>query len=261
MDKIRTIIGKEWSEVFKNRLVLFTVAFLPLVFLALPFLTVVLTQELAEEDTSEISGIPGYDQNCEELSGTQCMQIYFLDLYALMFLILPIAIPTTIAAYSIVGEKQTRSLEPLLATPITTPELLSAKMLAAAIPAILATWIGYIAYVIGMSFFIESEIVVRLLDPLWIVAIFVVGPLLTLLAVCAAMMVSSRVTEPRVAEQLSALVILPIILVIVAQSAGLILIDRQLILLIGLVVFIIDIVLVYLTIRLFERENILTRWK
>ena len=48
----------------------------------------------------------------------------FLSLFMFMFMIIPVAIPVTIAAYSIVGEKTTHSLEPLLATPITTSELL-----------------------------------------------------------------------------------------------------------------------------------------
>jgi hypothetical protein len=40
MDKIKTIIDKEWAEVFKNKLVLFSVAFLPIILTALPLITV-----------------------------------------------------------------------------------------------------------------------------------------------------------------------------------------------------------------------------
>ncbi len=36
MNKIKTIIQKEWAEVFKNRMVLFTVAFMPLLMIAIP---------------------------------------------------------------------------------------------------------------------------------------------------------------------------------------------------------------------------------
>ena len=68
------------------------------------------------------------------------MQIYLINEFLLLFMMMPLIIPITIAAYSIVGEKTTRSLEPLLATPITTAELLIGKGLAAAIPAIAATW-------------------------------------------------------------------------------------------------------------------------
>ncbi len=63
------------------------------------------------------------------------------------------------------------------------------------------------------------------------------------------------------AEQLSALVILPLVLLIIGQSMGLILIDRQVMIIMGLVVLVGDVILLYLAIRLFQRETILTRWK
>ncbi|HMT21156.1 MAG TPA: ABC transporter permease, partial [Promineifilum sp.] len=95
----------------------------------------------------------------------------------------------------------------------------------------------------------------------WLLAIFVVSPLLAVLATCVAVIVSSRASDPRVAEQLSAVVILPLILLVVGQSLGLILIDRRLMLLLGLIVLILDAALLFLAVRLFQRETILTRWK
>jgi ABC-2 type transport system permease protein len=179
----------------------------------------------------------------------------------MMFMILPVMIPVTIAAYSIVGEKTLRSLEPLLATPITTSELLIGKISAAAIPAVLATWIGYGFYALGISLLATPNIFARLVDPLWLVAVFIAGPLLAILAVCVAIMVSSRVSDPRVAEQLSGVVLLPLILLIVGQSIGFIILDRDIVLLVAGVVLVADIVLVILAIRIFERETILTKWK
>jgi ABC-2 type transport system permease protein len=64
-----------------------------------------------------------------------------------------------------------------------------------------------------------------------------------------------------VAEQLSALVLLPVILVVVGQSVGLVLINRQLMLIILVVVALLDAALLYLAVRLFQRETILTRWR
>jgi ABC-2 type transport system permease protein len=170
-------------------------------------------------------------------------------------------IPVTIAAYSIVGEKTMRSLEPLLATPITTTELVVGKMLAALIPAVLATWLAYGLYVIGVNILTTSNVSARLVEPLWLIAVFVVGPLLALLSVCVAIMVSSRVSDPRVAEQLSGVVLLPLILLIIGQSIGFIILERDLVILVAVVALLIDIVLVILAVRLFERETILTKWK
>ncbi|HUS94903.1 MAG TPA: ABC transporter permease subunit [Patescibacteria group bacterium] len=261
MDKIRTIISKEWAEVFKNRLVLFSVIFLPLLLVALPLVTLAITNGL---DGGQINGgdeIPVAAALCEGLGEAECMEVYLLDLFALLFMILPVSIPVSIAAYSVVGEKSTHSLEPLLATPITTTELLAGKMLAAIIPAVVATWIAFLIYLIGVRFMVNSAVFSRVIDPLWLVAIFIVGPLLTVLSVCSAMMISSRVSDPRAAEQIASVVILPIILIVVGQSAGLLIIDRQLVILGAIVVFLIDILLVFLTINLFQRETILTRWK
>src|SRR5512141_3236321 len=116
MNKILTIIDKEWAEVFKNRVVLFTVVQMP----------------------------PVFTRMCGDARGTACMQIFIIYQFMLLFMMLPLAIPVAISAYSIVGEKTTRSLEPLLATPITTGELILGKALAAAIPAIVATWVGFL---------------------------------------------------------------------------------------------------------------------
>jgi ABC-2 type transport system permease protein len=149
----------------------------------------------------------------------------------------------------------------LLATPITTVELMAAKTISAAVPAILATWISYGIYVFGASLMLEAHLFRRVIDPMWLIAIFIVGPLLTLMAVSIAIMISSRVTDPRVAEQLSAVVVLPLILLLVGQSVGWILLDQTLVIIIAFAMVLLDAVLLYLSIRIFQRETILTRWK
>jgi ABC-2 type transport system permease protein len=261
MEKIRTIIAKEWSEVFRNRLVLFTVIFMPLLFVALPLISLATMAGLGS-DSLNTGGDLGFGEIvCTGLTDGECAQVYMLDIFTLLFMILPISIPVTIAAYSIVGEKTNHSLEPLLATPITTGELLAGKGLAAAIPAIIATWLSFGLYLVGVRILTNATVFAHVLEPLWLAAVFVVGPLLTILAVCTAIIVSSRVTDPRVAEQLSAVVILPIILVLVGQSMGLFILDRQIIILAIIVVAMADAVLVVIAVKTFQREAILTKWK
>ncbi|MCK4900099.1 MAG: ABC transporter permease subunit, partial [Anaerolineales bacterium] len=130
MQKIKTIIRKEWAEVFKNRLVLSTVLFLPLLFTAIPLIMLFMTRDAGMEDLT--SDMPAqFAQLCpEDLTGGECFQVYMVNQFMILFMMIPLIIPINIAAYSIVGEKTTRSLEPLLATPITTTELLSGKNLA-----------------------------------------------------------------------------------------------------------------------------------
>lgn len=269
MRKIRTIINKEWAEVFKNRLVLFSVAFLPIFFVILPLITIWAMSNLDIDDAEISAADAGFDELpgnaietlCQGMNAGECTLVYMLDLFTLLFMILPIMIPVTIAAYSVVGEKTNRSLEPLLATPITTNQLILGKSLAAVIPAVVATWLGYIIYIVGARFILTDTVFNRLIDPLWLIAVFIVGPLLSILSVSSAMIISSRVTDPRVAEQLAGIVVLPVVLILVGQSIGLLILDQQLVILAAVVVAILDVILGYLAIKAFQRETILTRWK
>jgi ABC-2 type transport system permease protein len=264
MNKAWVIMRKEWSEVFKNRLVLFTVAFLPLILTALPLLVLYgMTHAGGGLDGMSATDLPpAFTQLCAGMSGAECAMYYLVSQFLLLFMMLPLAIPVTIASYSIVGEKTTRTLEPVLATPISTLELLAGKGLAAAIPAIVATWLGFGLFAAGTLILAPGRAVTaRLLDPLWLMAIFVVGPLLALAAVSVAVMVSSRANDPRVAEQLSMLVILPLLGLFFGQIAGLVLISRSLIAWMAGLLLILDCGLLVIAARLFQRETILTRWK
>jgi ABC-2 type transport system permease protein len=262
MHKIKTIIRKEWAEVFKKRMVLFTIIFMPLLFTALPLIILYATRDAGVGDIS--AEMPAqFAQFCnEDLTMGECFQVYMVSQFMIMFMMIPLIIPVNIAAYSVVGEKTTRSLEPLLATPISTVELLAGKNLAASIPAIGASWLGFAIFALGTLVIAGSpQLTAALLDPLWLLAIFLVGPLLAILSVNFSIMVSSRVNDPRVAEQLSAVVILPLLALFFGQISGLFILNSKLIL--GMAVFLIllDGLLIYLAVRLFERENILTRWK
>jgi ABC-2 type transport system permease protein len=264
MDKITTIVRKEWTEVFKNKLVLFTVVLLPLLLLVLPLGTLAFMERAAVTmpesfNDQEIQQFAG--SMCIGLTTADCTILYTLQLFVLMLMILPVAIPVTIAAYSIVGEKTSRTLEPLLATPITTAELLIAKSFAAVVPAVAATWVAYLVFVAGVRILGSSMVFERFTQPYWLLAIFVLAPLLSLLSVAAAVMISSRTSDPRVAEQISAVVMLPVILLVLGQSVGLILIDQRVIVLMIVVIGLLDIVLLSVAVRLFRRETILTRWK
>lgn len=270
MDKIKTIIDKEWAEVFKNKLVLFSVAFLPLLLTALPIITLATTQSLTPAEMTETTGtsqdleeLPDefLGDMCVDLSEADCTQVYLLNIFTLLFMVLPVMVPVTIAAYSIVGEKSTRSLEPLLATPITTMELIVGKAAAAVLPAVVVTWLSFGIYLLAARFMTNAAVFARIIDPMWLMAVFLVGPLLAVMAVCAAMMISSRVSDPRTAEQLSGAVVLPIILVMMGQSFGLFLLSQELILVTAVALVFLDAILIYLTIKMFQRETILTRWK
>jgi len=263
MDRIKAIIVKEWREVFKNKFVFFTVSFLPLMITALPLGILYFatgTENFGGVTTADLP--PQFSTLCGELSGGDCMLYYIVTQFILLFMMVPVIIPMTIASYSIVGEKTTRTLEPLLVTPVSTLEILVGKGLAGIIPAVSATWIGYLLYAAGAHIMVDNPAVVgKLFDPLWMTAIFAVGPLLSIFGVSIAVMISSRVNDPRVAEQISGIFVLPIVGLFIGQTTGFILVNQQFILWMAGILLVLDSILFYFAIQLFQRETILSRWK
>jgi ABC-2 type transport system permease protein len=262
MNKIKTIIRKEWAEVFKNRMVLYIMIFMPLLFVVLPL---VILGSMGGTDLGDSdAGIPEqFTKVCPpELNSGQCMQMFMVSSFMTMFLMLPMIIPVTISAYSIVGEKTTRSLEPLLATPITTVELLAGKSLAAAIPAVLATYVAYGIFLVGTYIITKSLVFVGALASLpWLIAIFLGGPLMAGIAINFSLIVSSRVNDPRAAEQLSAVVIVPVLALFFGQLSGIFVLDTFKAVLGVIILLLLYFILVYAAAQLFQRETILTRWK
>jgi ABC-2 type transport system permease protein len=264
MHKIATILRKEWAEVFKNRMVVFTIAFMPLLMTAIPLVILFSMRGEIQSAGAGMSEIPGqFKAFCPvELTSGECFQVFMVSQFVFMFMLIPLTIPAAIAAYSVVGEKTTRSLEPLLATPITTIELLIGKSLAAVVPAVLATYVAFGLFAVGTWMLVPNRIMLlAILDARWLLAVFVVGPLLAWLSVIFSVMVSSRVNDPRVAEQLSVVIIVPLLALFFGQMAGLLIIDRQLVIVIALALVLIDALLTYFAVQLFQRETILTRWK
>jgi ABC-2 type transport system permease protein len=261
--KIRIIIRKEWSEVFKNRFVLYTVAFLPLLLTAIPIITLYSMGGSGDVGSIGLGDIPGnVSEICTGMTGNECAQYFLVSQFMLLFMMIPLMIPVTIASYSIVGEKTTRTLEPLLATPISTWQLLAGKGLAAIIPAAIASWGGFAIFSVATHFIAASpNVSARLRDPLWLMAIFVVGPLMSVAAVCVAVMISSRVNDPRAAEQLSMLLVVPLLALFFGSITGYVLINEALIAWMAVALVVIDAGLVSLALNLFQRDTILTRWK
>jgi ABC-2 type transport system permease protein len=262
LERIRTIIDKEWAEMFKNRMVVFTVLFMPLIFTILP-LGILFSMRSAGASGGDTTDLPAlFASTCQGLAQYDCLQVYIINQFLLLYMIMPMTIPIAIAAYSVVGEKTTRSLEPLLATPVTTVELLLGKGIAAVLPAIIATWGCFGLFVLLLfPMGISSGVIHYIFGPTWIAAILIDGPLMAILAVNAALMVSSRVSDPRAAEQISMVVIVPILGAMFGQIGGLFVINAQFVWFSALVLLVIDAVLVFLGGRLFQRETILTRWR
>ena len=174
---------------------------------------------------------------------------------------MPAYIPLSIATFSIIGEKQARTLEPVLATPIRTVELLTAKSIAALVPGILAGWATYIVFVLLASVVYGPKLFGVVTDSSWLAGVFVLGPAVGLSSVVAGVIVSARVNDPRVAQQIGGIIIVPIIAVTLLQATGTLLVGAIGYLVLAAIIFVVSLIGLRVGVSLFNRETILTRWR
>jgi ABC-2 type transport system permease protein len=181
----------------------------------------------------------------------------FLTLLALT----PISASMSVAAYSVVGEKQARTLEPVLATPVTTFELILAKVLGSLVPGLVLTAACLVVYIGGVAALAEPGVYTLLLVPRALAMIGLVMPLASMAALELAVCVSSRATDARSAQQVGALVVLPLSGLLVAQLMGAVELTTARIVAMSLGLAAVDLALLVLGVRLFDRDTILTRWE
>jgi ABC-2 type transport system permease protein len=189
------------------------------------------------------------------------VQAWVFQVFLTFLILIPVIGATGIAAHSIVGEKQARTLEPLLATPITTFELLAAKALAALAPAFALTIVCFAIDLVLVATLARPGVLGLLLGPRSILLVFVLGPLASLAALQAAICVSSRVEDERPAQGVGAFVAMPVAIVFILPLVGLqsptLLIPAGL----AAALVLVNALLMRLSMAVFDRESILTRWK
>ena len=80
-------------------------------------------------------------------------------------------------------------------------------------------------------------------------------------SVVAGVIVSARVNDPRVAQQVGGVVIVPVIALVLLQATGTLLVGPVGYTLLAIIVLAISLVGLRIGVRLFDREAILTRWR
>jgi ABC-2 type transport system permease protein len=267
MGRIRALLGKELSELRQNPSVFVPAMITALTSLALPFVVAVIIPAVTGERLSDSSdfevALDMYRQQpgLRGLDPEAAVQAWIFQQFLILLLLTPVAGSMSVAAYSVIGEKQARTLEPRLATPIRTFELLAAKVLGSLVPALALTLGCFMLYVAAAYVFARPGAYLSLLTPHSLAIVFVLGPLAALAALQMAVCVSSRVNDARSAQQIGALIILPIAGLLVAQVTGAFVLSPAILLLIVLALGLVNAGLLALGVALFDRESILTRWK
>ena len=145
--------------------------------------------------------------------------------------------------------------------PVTASELVLGKSLASVIPSVAITWLAFAIFVLAVDAVAWPVVHGALLpNGMWLFGVGVVAPLFAFLGNALAVLVSARVGEARLAQQLSALVVLPIMGLVSGQLAGWIRAGTGYYAVQGAVVLVLDVLLVRASVRLFDRERLMSRW-
>jgi ABC-2 type transport system permease protein len=260
MKKALIIFKKEIKEIIKNKSIWGPILLVTVIFsIAMP-LGLILVSEPILEDEDTLNFITKVFGSVED--PLRVLIGFILKQLIVFLLIIPAMVPSLIAPSSILMEKENNTLEPLLATPIKTSELLLGKTLTALVPAFVISTISFIilTVVVDITAFVKLGYA-PLPTVEWVIVAFILSPILSFIITMASVIVSSKSTDIKSAQGIGAMVIFPIYLVIGLQLGGIFLLNITYLLIGCLVLLAVCPLVLRLAVKIFDRENILTRWK
>ena len=236
LERVGSVVRKEVREFRRNRFVIGTMAVLPLVFLITPMITIFRTPGSAS--ASEVRAAFG--------------------VISLLMLIVPVVLPPVIAAYSVVGEREQGTLEPVLTSPVRASELLLGKAVATFLPSVGLAYAIYLVILISIRLGAADVVSDVAFHPPQLLAQLLFIPLLALWSIWVGIGISSRATDVRVAQQLATLASLPLLAFTSLISFQLIKPSVPLAIGLALALFAIDVAGWRIVARLFDRERLIT---
>jgi ABC-type transport system involved in multi-copper enzyme maturation permease subunit len=187
--RVRAIYRKEFREYRRNRSIVATMALIPLGIVVFPLIEVLALP--ASAASALLNGDP-----------------------LVILLGIPALVPSVVAGYAVVGEREQGTLEPVLTTPIRREELLLAKALAALVPSLAVSYVVYAVFLACTKLFAQPAVASAVLQVPDLLAQVLFTPFLALLSIWVGIAISARSSDVRVAQQLGALVFLPVLLVL-----------------------------------------------
>jgi len=234
--RVLSVVCKEVREFRRNRFVIGTMAVLPVVFLITPMVT--------------IFKIPA------SASGSQVRAA--VGVISLLLLIIPVVIPPVIAAYSVVGEREQGTLEPVLTTPVRASELLLGKAVAAFLPSVAVAYAVYLVVLICVQLGAAPVVRSVVFHPPQLLAQILFTPLLALWSIWVGIGISTRAGDVRVAQQLTSVAGLPLLGFTSLISFQLVKPSVAIAIGLALALLAADIAAYRIVSRLFDRERLVT---
>ncbi len=234
--RIGAVVRKELAEFRRNRLILYTTSILPLVFLVSPTVTILKINASASSTLLDRR----------------------VDTSLFLPLLIPVFVPAVMSAFSVVGEREQGTLEPVLTTPIGKAELLAGKAISIFIPAVGVAYLmfGIFLAIVGLG--ASQPVASAMWHAPQLPAEVIFIPLLAAWAIWVGLAVSARASETRVAQQLSILGSLPPVALLSLMSFQIITPSLGLAAALAGALLVIDCAACFVVARLFDRERLIT---
>ncbi len=267
---ILAIVRKDLKVALQNKGVVLPIVILPLIlFVAFPWIMTYVSS-LTGTSGASMSNVDELLKRMpsgllNELSGYNQEQqmIVFSLVYMLapMFLIMPLMVSSVLAADSFAGEKERKTLEALLYTPTTDRELFIAKLLGAWTAAVAVALLSFVVYAVMVNA-AGWQSIGRVFFPnwMWIALVFWVTPAVAGLGLVVMVFVSARAQGFQDAYQTGGLVVLPVIFLMIGQISGAMYFSLGVVLLVGAVVWLLDVILLRFASKSFRRGELMTKF-
>jgi len=266
---IRAIALKDLGQVLGNKTVWLPMVLLPLVLqVILPAVMTLLPTFVPSDDmdmdelVSMMAVMPVELRSVlEGLSEAQAWVMISCNyMFAPLFLIVPLMVSSIIAADGFVGERERRTMEALLYSPVSDQDLFLAKLLAAWVPAVAISWVAFFvnALVVNLTGY---RIMGRIFfpQPMWWGLILWLAPGLSMASLGATVLISAKAKTFMQAQQMSGMLVLPVVLLMVGQVSGLLFISSTFVWLLGIPVWLLGVWLVWVGSHSFKRDELIGR--
>jgi len=234
--RVRAIVRKELRDFRRNRNLIAGMAIVPLVFCVQPLVAVFTLDPAASTPLAD-----------------EHVLLYMLGI--------PAVVPSFVAAYAVVGERQQGTLEPVLTTPIHAAELLLGKAISALLPALLVAYAVYGLFLACVELFAAPAVAAALIRPPDLLAQLCFTPLLAGWSIWVAILISTRSNDVRVAQQYAMLASLPSIAVTTLVAVNVIRVSLAAGLVAAMILLLLNAAGWRLASAMFDRERLITGTK
>jgi ABC-type Na+ efflux pump permease subunit len=265
IDRVRALLAKDLAETFSTAQIMGPLVIVPLMIIIgypVGFLLAIksapgavdgLKDFIASFPASAVPAIPGLT------SAGRAAYIGVVYLFSGFFLIVPVMVSTVIAANSFAGEKERRTLEGLLYTPLSDAELVMGKIAASFLPALAFAWVCFAIYT-GIVDVLATPIVGQMFFPTanWWALILLMVPTVSLFVISVVALVSTKARGFQEANAIGGSLVLPIIGLVAAQATGLMVLSTEVIAAVSFVFAFLDAGLLWVIVRAFRRSRVVS---